>query len=51
VGPGVTSIAVALGVAAIIRSGRVPVSAIMTTGLVFEVASSYGIAAALTSHF
>ena len=44
--PALTAIVVALLVAAIVRSGRVPVSAIMTVGLLFEVASSYGIAAA-----
>ena len=44
--PGVTAISVALLVAAIVRSGRLSVSAVMIVGLVFEVASSYGIAAA-----
>ena len=44
--PSLISIGAALVVAAITRSGRVPVSAIMTVGLIFEVASSYGIAAA-----
>jgi hypothetical protein len=44
--PGVTAISVALLVAAIVRSGRLSMSAVMIVGLVFEVASSYGIAAA-----
>jgi eukaryotic-like serine/threonine-protein kinase len=44
--PGVTAISVALLVAAVVRSGRLPVSAVMIVGLVFEVASSYGIASA-----
>jgi serine/threonine-protein kinase len=45
-GPGVIAIAVALLVAAVIRSPRVPLPAVMSVGLAFEVASSYGIAAA-----
>ena len=40
------AIAVALLVAVVIRSARVPLSAVMNIGLVFEVAGSYGIAAA-----
>src|SRR5436190_1358591 len=44
--PGVLSIAMALVVAWIARSPRVPLSVVMTVGLVFEVVSSYGIAAA-----
>jgi len=45
-GPGAIAIAVALAVAAMIRSARVPLSAVMGVGLVFEVISSYGIATA-----
>lgn len=45
-GPGVIAISVALIVAAVIRSARVPLPAVMNIGLAFEVASSYGIAAA-----
>ncbi len=45
-GPGVIAIAVALLVAIILQTSRVPSSAVMTLGLAFEVASSYGIAAA-----
>ncbi|HSL24461.1 MAG TPA: serine/threonine-protein kinase [Vicinamibacterales bacterium] len=45
-GPGVIAIAVALLVAAVIRSARVPLPAVMNIGLVFEVVGSYGIAAA-----
>jgi serine/threonine-protein kinase len=45
-GPSVISIAVALLVAAVVRSDRVSLSAAMRIGLVFEVASSYGIAMA-----
>jgi hypothetical protein len=45
-GPGVISITVALIVAAVIRSSRVPVAAVMNIALVFEIVSSYGIAAA-----
>jgi len=45
-GPGAIAIAVALAVAAASRSARLPLSAVMTVGLVFEVVSSYGIAAA-----
>jgi serine/threonine-protein kinase len=44
--PGATSIGLALLVAAVTRSQRVPLSAIMLIGLVFEVVSSYFIAAA-----
>jgi serine/threonine-protein kinase len=44
--PGVISIAVALVVAALASIPRIPVRAVMLIGLVFEVASSYGIAAA-----
>jgi plasmid stabilization system protein ParE len=44
--PAVVSIAVALLVAAVVRSARVSLPAAMTIGLAFEVASSYGIAAA-----
>ena len=45
-GPGVIGIAVAMLVAAVIRSARLPLPAVMTLGLVFEIASSYAIAAA-----
>ena len=45
-GPPVISIAVALFVAALIRSARMPLSAKVTLGLAFEVAASYGIATA-----
>ena len=45
-GPGVISIAVALFVAALIRSARMPLSVKVNMGLAFEVAASYGIAAA-----
>ncbi|MGZ8392813.1 MAG: serine/threonine-protein kinase, partial [Gemmatimonadales bacterium] len=45
-GPSVISIAVALGVAAVIKSARVPLSVVTSIGLLFEVAGSYGIAAA-----
>jgi plasmid stabilization system protein ParE len=45
-GPGVIAIAVALIVAALIRSASVPLPAVMSIGLAFEVASSYGIATA-----
>jgi eukaryotic-like serine/threonine-protein kinase len=45
-GPPVISIAFALFVAALIRSARMPLSAKVTLGLAFEVAASYGIAAA-----
>jgi serine/threonine-protein kinase len=44
--PGTISIAMALIVAALIRSARVPLPAVMVIGLAFEVVSSYGIAAA-----
>ncbi len=45
-GPGAIAIAVALLVAALIRSARVPLRVAMHIGLAFEVAASYGIAAA-----
>ena len=45
-GPGVIGIVVALLVAAVIRSPRVPLSTVMNLGLAFEIASSYAIAAA-----
>ena len=45
-GPGVIGIVVALLVAAVIRSARVPLPAAMNIGLAFEIASSYAIAAA-----
>jgi serine/threonine-protein kinase len=45
-GPGAISIAVALFVAALIRSARIPLSVKAHIGLAFEVAASYGIAAA-----
>ena len=45
-GPGVISIAVALLVAALIRSARMPLSVKVNIGLAFEVAASYGIASA-----
>jgi serine/threonine-protein kinase len=44
--PVVISIAVAVFVAALIRSARLPLSTKVNIGLVFEVAASYGIAAA-----
>jgi hypothetical protein len=44
--PGVISISVALLVAALIRSARLPLAAKVNIGLAFEVAGSYGIAAA-----
>ena len=44
--PGVIAIGVALLVAIVIPSARVPLRAVMNIGLVFEVVSSYGIAAA-----
>ena len=44
--PGVIGIVVALLVAAVIRSPRVPLPTAMNLGLVFEIASSYAIAAA-----
>jgi hypothetical protein len=43
--PGAISIAVALFVAALIRSARMPLSVKANIGLAFEVAASYGIAA------
>ncbi len=45
-GPGVIAIGVALLVAVVIRSARIPLRAVMNIGLIFEVVSSYGIAAA-----
>jgi hypothetical protein len=45
-GPGVISIAIALSVAALLKNGRVPLSVKVNIGLAFEVAASYGIAAA-----
>jgi plasmid stabilization system protein ParE len=45
-GPGVIGIVVALFVAAVIRSERLPLSTVMNLGLAFEIASSYAIAAA-----
>jgi len=45
-GPGVIGIVVALLVAAVIRSPRISLSTAMSIGLAFEIASSYGIAAA-----
>jgi len=44
--PGAVSIAIALLVVALIRSPRVPLLVKLNVGLVFEVAASYGIAAA-----
>src|SRR3954468_23715964 len=45
-GPSVISIVVALLVAALVRSSRLPLPAVMNIGLAFEVIGSYGIAAA-----
>jgi serine/threonine-protein kinase len=45
-GPSVIGIAVALLVAAVIRSTRIPLPTAMNIGLAFEIASSYAIAAA-----
>jgi hypothetical protein len=45
-GPGVIAIAVALVVAAVIGSARVPPYAALNIGLAFEVVSNYGIAGA-----
>jgi serine/threonine-protein kinase len=45
-GPGVISIVVALSVATLIRRARMPLSVKLNLGLAFEVAGSYGIAAA-----
>jgi plasmid stabilization system protein ParE len=45
-GPAVLGIVVALIVAAVIRSARLPLTTVMTIGLAFEVTSSYAIAAA-----
>jgi hypothetical protein len=44
-GPGVIAIAVALLVAVVIRSSRVPWRGVLNAGLAFGVAGSYGIAA------
>jgi eukaryotic-like serine/threonine-protein kinase len=43
--PGVISIIVAVGVALALRSAAIPAAKVMAIGLVFEVVSSYGIAA------
>jgi hypothetical protein len=45
-GPSVIAIAIALLVAVVVKSDRVPLAAVMSIGLAFEIASSYGIAAA-----
>jgi hypothetical protein len=45
-GPGAISISVALLVAALTSSSRIPIRAVMVIGLVFQVAGSFGIAAA-----
>src|SRR5205823_8662063 len=45
-GPSVIGIGVALLVAAVIRSPRLPLPTAMNLGLAFEIASSYAIAAA-----
>jgi eukaryotic-like serine/threonine-protein kinase len=45
-GPGVVGIVIGLLVALVIRSERFPISAVMNLGLIFEVVSSYAIAAA-----
>ncbi|HEY9014751.1 MAG TPA: serine/threonine-protein kinase, partial [Gemmatimonadales bacterium] len=45
-GPGEIGMAVGLAVAAVIRSERLPLPTVMNLGLVFEIASSYAIAAA-----
>jgi hypothetical protein len=45
-GPGVVGIVIGLLVALVIRSERFPISAVMNLGLMFEVVSSYAIAAA-----
>jgi plasmid stabilization system protein ParE len=45
-GPGVVGILIGLLVAAVIRSKRIPLPAVMNLGLAFEIASSYAIAAA-----
>ncbi len=45
-GPGVIGIVIGLLVALVIRSRRFPISAVMNLGLIFEVVSSYAIAAA-----
>jgi hypothetical protein len=48
--PGVISIVVALAVAAVLRFGRLQAPAVTAVALVFEVASSYGIACAEFVH-
>src|SRR5215210_1154879 len=45
-GPAAVGITMGLVVALVIRSGRFPMSAVMNLGLLFEVVSSYAIAAA-----
>jgi plasmid stabilization system protein ParE len=45
-GPGVIGIVAALLVAGVIRSARLPLPTVISIGLVFEIASSYAIAAA-----
>lgn len=45
-GPAVIGIAVALLVAVVIQRGRLPLPAVMNLGIIFEIASSYAIAAA-----
>src|SRR5688572_19211158 len=45
-GPGVIGIAMAVLVALVIRSGRVPLPTVMNIALAFEIVSSYAIAAA-----
>jgi eukaryotic-like serine/threonine-protein kinase len=45
-GPSTIAIAVALAVAAVVKSDRVPLPTAMKIGLAFEIAGSYGIAAA-----
>ena len=44
--PGTTAILLALLIAALVSAGRLPLPAVMTVGLTFEVVGSYGIAAA-----
>ena len=44
--PGAVAVVVALAVAVLIHFGRIPITAIATTGLLFEVVGSYGIVAA-----
>ncbi|HUR94113.1 MAG TPA: serine/threonine-protein kinase [Gemmatimonadales bacterium] len=45
-GPSTLAIVVALIVAAVLGNGRIPLAAVTTLGLAFEIVSSYGIAAA-----